>query len=285
MSGERSRPGTREAAAARAWVLLLALSALTVALGAACGRPGRLELPEGPARPDPEAIRLFEGAAGGCRATSHLTAELAVSGRIGSSRVRGRLLAGLSAPAQVRLEALAPFGPPVFILVATANRASLLLPRDRRWLADAPLEDVLDAVAGVRLSGMDLLALLLGCVSSGQPTAGVSFPDGQYGVMLDGRSRAYLRRTGGRVTVYAGEYLVGGVRTLVGYEAAGPMGLPRRVRLERRDGQSPVSLVLDLREVDLDTPVDATAFRLVEMAGLVPITIDELRVSGLLAPR
>ena len=66
--------------------------------------------------------------------------------------MRGRLLAGLAAPASARLEAVAPFGPPVFIFVARDDEATLLLPRDRRVLEHGRPTAVLDAVAGVPMS-------------------------------------------------------------------------------------------------------------------------------------
>ena len=63
-----------------------------------------------------------------CRAVRTLTAEIAVSGSAGGHRLRGRLSAGVAAPASVRLEAVAPFGPPLFIFVAMGDDAALLLP-------------------------------------------------------------------------------------------------------------------------------------------------------------
>ena len=49
-----------------------------------------------------------------------------------------RIVAGFAAPAQLRLEAPAPFGRPVFVLVARGQDATLVLYRDGRVLRGAP---------------------------------------------------------------------------------------------------------------------------------------------------
>ena len=59
-----------------------------------------------------------------------LTAEIGMSGRAGRQKLRGRVVAGFARPAAMRLEGVAPFGPPAFILVARGENATLLLPRD-----------------------------------------------------------------------------------------------------------------------------------------------------------
>ena len=70
------------------------------------------------------------------RATACATmqAELGLSGRAAGQRMRGRVLAGL-VPGALRLEGVAPFGAPVFILVADGTRGTLLLSRERRVVA------------------------------------------------------------------------------------------------------------------------------------------------------
>ena len=50
-----------------------------------------------------------------------------MSGSVAGRRIRGRLSAGVAVPASARLEALAPFGPPVFIFVAQRNDAQTVL--------------------------------------------------------------------------------------------------------------------------------------------------------------
>jgi hypothetical protein len=46
-------------------------------------------------------------------------------------------VSGFERPGSLRLEGVAPFGSPAFILAARAGRATLLLPRDNRVLSGA----------------------------------------------------------------------------------------------------------------------------------------------------
>ena len=118
-----------------------------------------MKLPSGAATPasPADAAAALAQITGGVRAPSARSPrELAVSGSAGGRRLRGRLLAGVAAPASVRLEAVAPFGQPLFIFVATGDDATLLLPRDERVLEHGRPDAVLEAVAGVPLGAADL---------------------------------------------------------------------------------------------------------------------------------
>ena len=77
-------------------------------------RPGR-------AGPDPTAIDAFTTATAACRGFRSMTGELSLSGRAAGERIRGRVIAGLESGGSVRLEGVAPFGPPVFILAGKAE--------------------------------------------------------------------------------------------------------------------------------------------------------------------
>ena len=114
--------------------------------------------------PDPTAIDAFTQATKPCAGLKTLTAELRLSGRAGGERIRGTLLAGLRAPAALRFEAVAPFGPPVFILAGRDNRATLLLPRDTRVLPDAAVAQLLERLTGLALAADDLRLILTGCL-------------------------------------------------------------------------------------------------------------------------
>ena len=108
----------------------LALATVTLALSACAARlPPR---PIGVPASDPAAIVAFSHATAGCRGFRSLTGELSLSGRASGERIRGRVIAGLQAGGSLRLEGLAPFGPPVFILAGRAETATLLLPREHR---------------------------------------------------------------------------------------------------------------------------------------------------------
>src|SRR6476646_11200910 len=99
-----------------------------------------------------------------CAGVRTLTAEIALSGRAGRQKLRGRVIAGFARPASMRLEGVAPFGPPGFILVSRGGDATLLLPREERVVTGASPEDVLGALTGVALAPADLHAVLTGCV-------------------------------------------------------------------------------------------------------------------------
>jgi len=130
---------------------------------ASCARP-HVTLPTDPGIPLPDFTTIHMQVSAACVGVRTLTAEMALSGRAGRQRLRGRVLAGFARPASMRLEGVAPFGPPAFILVARGENATLLLPRDERVLRGAKPEDILGALAGVTLGPADLQAILTGCV-------------------------------------------------------------------------------------------------------------------------
>jgi hypothetical protein len=147
-----------------------------VVAGCAARAPAR---PAGAALPDAGAIAAFKQATGHCVGLRTTTGVLRLSGRAGSERVRGTLLAGLARPASLRVEAVAPFGQPVFILAGRDNRATLVLPRDNRVLLDEAVPDVLDRLIGLALTASDLHLLLAGCLGERQePADGRAWPGG-----------------------------------------------------------------------------------------------------------
>ena len=116
----------------------------------ACAAP-RLRLPEGSGRPLADISPVLAEATAACSAVRSLTAEIALSGRAGAQRIRGRVIAGLDRGGNLRLEAPAPFGAPVFVLVARDGAATLLLPRERRVLEGEPPAAVVEALTGLAL--------------------------------------------------------------------------------------------------------------------------------------
>ena len=121
---------------------------------------------------------------------------MSVHGRAGGHRLRGRLSAGLARPSSARLEAVAPFGEPVFVFVATNDDASLLLPRDRRVLEHGNPADVLEAVSGVPLDAAMLRSLVTGCADRPDASDAVAFGD-DWRVAPDGSDDVYFRRDAG----------------------------------------------------------------------------------------
>ena len=263
-----------------------------LALGAgACATAATIRLPGGPWAPDPLAAAAFQSAAARCQGVRTLTAELAVRGKAGRARIRGRVLAGFERGGSLRLEAPAPFGAPIFILVSRANRATLLLPRDRRVLRDVPVEDVLGAITGLPRSSDDVLALVSGCLSAGIAPAdgGHSSPGGWMRMALTGGITAFLARDGDAWRIAAGQRDAGpgGAPWSVAYDGFAS-GFPGAVTIRQEPaggGPSVTALTFQISQLETNVPIDARAFDVVLPADVQPLTLDELRQSGPLADK
>ncbi|MDH4064277.1 MAG: hypothetical protein OEW19_07730, partial [Acidobacteriota bacterium] len=141
------------------------LIALAMAASACAARvPPR---PSGPATLAPDAMAIFGRATAQCAGLRTLTLELSLSGRAGDERLRGRVIAGLERGGMARLEGVAPFGAPVFILAARGEQATLLLPRERRLLAEASMPEVIERLTGLPLGADELRGALAGCLGAG----------------------------------------------------------------------------------------------------------------------
>ncbi len=260
----------------------LAFAAIAACLlGSACAAHA-LRLPDGPGEPFPDFKQAFDAASAACRSVRTLTAEAAVSGTVGRGKIRGRVIAGFEQPGRIRLEGVAPIGPPAFILVADAGRATLLMPRASEVLADQPPEVVLEALVGVSLRPDVLQAILSGCVTPDPtPTAGTRFADGWARIDLEGAASAFLRQEGGQWRIRAG------LRPLVTveYQFAGDR-LPQTVRLRAAANGGPgADLRLSLSQVEVNAPIAARAFTVTIPAKAVPITLADLKQSGPLGER
>ena len=268
----------------RALLVALALGA------AACATAATIRLPGGPWADEPSAAGAFESASAACRGVRTLTAELGVRGKAGRSKIRGRVLAGFERGGSLRLEAPAPFGAPVFILVSRANRATLLLPRDRRILRDVAVDDVLDAITGLRRSSDDVLALLAGCLAADAASAGTGQrSSGSWlRVGLTGGVTAFLASDGGRWRVAAGQGGAGaaGSAWTVSY-AAFASGFPGAVtiRQEAGSGEAETALTFQVSQLETNVPIDPRAFDVIIPPDTQPLTLDELRQTGPLADR
>jgi hypothetical protein len=207
-----------------------------------------------------------------------LTANL--SGRAGTTKLRGRVDAGFASPARARLEGIAPFGKPVFILVADGDRGTLVLPRDERVLKDAPPQQIVEALAGVPLDAASLRTIVAGC---GFPDASPSadrarrFANGWVSApAADGA--VYLHSAGGRWSITAATR---GPLTVMYADESG--GRPATVRLRSEDqGRVTADLTLRLTDVDVNTTLNPRTFDITPdlPARPVPLTLDELRRAG-----
>lgn len=268
----------------RRWLAAGALGGVLAVVTAGCAARSRLAVPQGIPQPSPEAAARIASALAPCRDVRALSAEVAVSGRLGGQRVRGRLLIGVERAGRLRLEGLAPFGEPVFVLVADGGPATLLLPRDRRVLDGADPAEVLDALAGIRIAGDDLLALLCGCVAAGE-ASGASLVNSLDAAKVGAHARAFAARRAGSPRVVLGEISAGGAPLLVGYAAFAPDARPREIHLERPGRAAEVALRLRLSQPEYDPQLPGDAFVVRLPPGTQPLTLDELRDSSPLAAR
>jgi hypothetical protein len=237
-----------------------------------------MKLPRGPGTPAADAADALKQATATCTGIRTLTAEVAASGKVSGQRFRVRLSAGVAAPASARLEAVAPFGPPMFILAAVNDEATLLLPRDDRVFQHGRSAEVLDAVAGVPLSAADLHAVLTGCAPAVARAEGRELGS-DWRLIDDSTAGAlYLHREG----VSQAWQLVSVVRRAWRVDYRDPLnGLPRAIRVTSvagvRDPDASFDVTLALSQVETNVPLGDDVFRVDVPRTAKPITLDELR--------
>src|SRR5688572_8576813 len=252
-----------------------ALAGLLVIGACAARMPPR---PTGAGTPDPTAASAFEAATASCRGFRSIEGELALSGRAGGERMRGRLLTGLEAGGAVRLEAPAPFGAPFFILAGKDEKATLVLPRERRVLKDTAVSAVLERLTGLTLGADDLRLIVSGClVDRATPADGRQFPGGWQAVTIGPERVAYLRTVQGRPTLVAADY--GPWRVDYSQHAS---GFPRVVRV-RSAGE--IDITARVEQLEVNTQINPRAWSVDVPSDADPMTLDELRSIAPLAER
>jgi hypothetical protein len=260
-------------------------------VSASCAAP-LMKLPSGPGTPvaPSDAVASIAQATAACRTVRTLTTEIAASGSAGGHRLRGRLLAGIAAPASARLEAVAPFGPPLFIFVATGDEATLLLPRDERVLEHGRPDAVLEAVAGVPLGAADLDLTLTGCSSAASERAQLDarqIGDGWRVVSTRDGDEWYLQRESPSQPwqlVATFKRASGGGRHWRAEFRDRQEGVPRSIRVTSvaengRAGQA-FDLQLALSQVEINVPLGPDVFKVQVPRSAEPITIEELKANG-----
>jgi outer membrane lipoprotein-sorting protein len=251
------------------WVLGFVISA--------CARP-HLVLPSDAGSPLPDFKTIHMQISAACSGVRTLTAEIGMSGHAGRQKLRGRVVAGFARPASMRLEGVAPFGPPAFILVARGMNATLLLPRDEpRVLRGAQPQDLLGALTGVTLGPADLQAILTGCVVPA-PTATDArrHANGWASVDLSGGATLYLQPAGQNTwTVRAAKR--------DGWQIEYPSwsgSFPQQVRLQSTQPSVNVDLTASLSQIETNKDLEDAAFNVNVPPDADPITLDELRTAG-----
>lgn len=238
--------------------------------------PNAPTLPSGAGVPFPGYAAAYGEATGGCTGVTTLSAVMSLSGRAGTQRLRGRVDAGLDAPDRIVLEAVAPFGRPFFVLAGSGNEATLVLPRDRRYLRGEPPAAIVEAITGVALGPAELRMVLAGCGMPGaEPESGRSF-DGGWAAVDAGGSTAWLRQIGGRWRVAAA--IRGPIAVhYADFGAARPSTV--RIRVTSAD-PARADLTLRLSDVEVNVPLDPRVFTLDVPADATPLTLEELRRAG-----
>jgi hypothetical protein len=193
--------------------------------------------------------------------------------------VRGRILTGLESGGAVRLEAVAPFGAPFFILAGRNERATLVLPREHRVLKDTGVADVLERITGLALGADDLRLILSGCLAESAPTEGRQWGRDWKAVTIGSNRIAYLRSVNGAWTLTAADY----GPWHVDYSAhAG--GYPRVVRV-RRAGDSAIDITARVEQLEVNTQINPRAWSVDVPSDADPMTLDELRSIAPLAEK
>jgi outer membrane biogenesis lipoprotein LolB len=228
--------------------------------------------PVGAPTPDPAAAEAFTAATASCKGFRSIEGELALSGRAGEERVRGRVLTGLEPGGAVRLEAVAPFGAPFFILAGRNERATLVLPRERRVLADTGVREVLERITGLALGADDLRLIMSGClVENAVPSDGRQWGNEWKAVTVGPERVAYLRMQGGKPVLIAADY--GAWHLDYSAHAA---GFPRVVRV-RRAGDNAIDITARIEQLQVNTQINPLAWTVDVPPGADPMTLDELR--------
>jgi hypothetical protein len=242
---------------------------------ASCAQP-RLNLPSDAGTPFPDYQQVHASASMACSGVRTMTAELGLSGHAGAQKLRGRVVAGFERPASMRLEGVAPFGAPAFILAARGETAILWLPRDGQVVRGVPAEEILGALTGVTLAPADLQAILTGCVvAAPKPAGGRLHGNGWASIELQDGATLYLQRRGNAWTVRAARR--------AGWQIEYPAwqgSFPAAARLRSLAGTTDVDLTATVSQLEVNVDVDAAAFTLSVPADARPMTIDDLRAGG-----
>jgi len=251
-------------------------AALLALTAAACG-PSLMKLPGGAGSPASDAVDAFIDATAECTAVSSMSAEIAVAGSVGGRRLHARLLAGIAVPASARLEAVAPAGQPLFILVANGEDATLLFPRDERVLEHGRPATVLEAIAGVPLDPIDLRATLTGCALPA-PEDGRRL-GADWRAVTAGSTEVYLRRDrrDSRWHLVASlHHASAGTREWRAEYGDFEGGLPRSVHLTSAPDNR-FDLRLTLSQVVLNARLGPEVFRVDVPPGIERMTLDDLK--------
>jgi outer membrane lipoprotein-sorting protein len=234
----------------------------------------RVALPTGPGTPFSDAGPAYEAAVKECRSVRTIRVTLGLSGRAGSTTLRGNVDAGFEAPEKIRLEGRHPLGRPVFILASPGSQTTLYMPRENRVMQNASATDIVEALVGLKLAPHDLRTLVSGCgFEVGLPSDGRQYADGLVAVTVGGAT-TYLRQAQGRWQV------AGSMRPPLSVLYSDVVsGRPSTLRLQA-SGSPAADVTVRLSDLNINVPLEPEVFAVDVPAGAQPLTIDELRRAG-----
>jgi len=240
-----------------------------------CAPRATFAVPTGAGVPAPEAATAWTQATEACRSARSLSAEVRISGKAGPQKLHSATLHGaVTSGDQIYFEMPVPFGAPGFILAGTGDRATLLLPRDKRVL-NARADEIVEALVGLKLGPKQLLALLAGCVDQSEQ---ISSPQrfGDLIAVTMPAGRVFLRQasTGWRIAAASTGTLV------VDYQLLDSLW-PLRVRITSAAGTTPVLDVLfNLSQIEVNGQLAPSIFSPDVPADVTPLTLQQLRDAG-----
>ena len=256
-----------------------AACAIAVAVFVTACTPARIGLPSGAGAPFPEFATAYRSATAACADVKTMTASIALAGRAGKTKLRGRIDAGL-ADGQIRLEGFPPlmFGAgPYFILAARGAEATLLLPRAGRVLRGARPAAIVQALAGVALEPNELRGILSGCgLGIVQPSGGRQFPN-LWAAIDAGPITVFLRQLEGVWRIVA-VTRPGLTIEYSGFQSERPTTV--RVMSTAAASDAATDLRLVLSQVETNTDLDRKVFEIEIPRDAAPITLEELRKMG-----
>lgn len=226
-------------------------------------------------------MQWWQTATEACRGANAFSAEIHVNGNVGAEKLRSVTLQGaMTRNGEMRLLAVAPAGPPIFTLAGRTEAATLTLPRERRVLS-APAADIIAALVGMRLSPVDWLDLLTGCVAAAPADAGVRIGGATIVTLQADAGRVRMQKAGASWQIIAGDR----PDLLVEYrEYQGRW--PSVARVTSHPGAAvAVSLNMTISQIFVNTPTPARMFALDVPGNYSPMTLDELRAIGPLGGR
>jgi hypothetical protein len=255
---------------------LAALAALVLA--SACA-PRRFAPPTGGGTPDPGLADAFRQRIAACADLRTLTADIGLSGRVDGRRIRGTLQVGLTRDGGVRIEAVAPFGAPIFTIAGRGGEGTLWLPRSKEVVRAAP-SAILAELTGVTLPPAGLFEIVSACPAPDDAVV---------------RAERFTSPDLARVTLKAGSEIwwrpaspgqpiavrrEGAVAEYLAFAA----GRPQKLRLgtPAGAGSTRADLTLTVKDVDTNVALGPEAFTVDVPGDAKGLALSELRQAGVL---